>query len=568
MDNNPPSTMLNRQISSFISVLTFAIVSVFSSCEQSNPSATLVVTNANIWTGNPDQPRAQAMAVIGDSIIAVGTNDEVAQHTGSSTEVIDAGGKFITPGFIDTHVHLLDGGFNLSSVHLRDAQSPKEFTQRIADFAKTVPKGTWITGGEWDGSDWDELPSKEWIDEVTPDHPVYVMRLDGHMVLANSLALESAGVNRDTEDVSGGVILRNEKGELTGIFKDNAMNLISDKIPPRSHAQIDKALDDAMAYFASHGVTSVHNVWYPTDMAGIEEGLKRAYEQDRLLSRVYDLGALSEWESRAKMTSSDIDTKWLKSSGLKGVFDGALGSRTAAFFDPYADAPLDSGLFMLPKTDLYDWVSKADKASLQVAIHAIGDRAISVLLDNFEKIATENRERDRRFRVEHAQHVAPGDFDRFASLNVIPSVQPYHAIDDGRWAESVIGPQRIMTTYAFRSMMDAGATVAFSSDWPVAPGSVLLGIYAAVTRRTIDDKNPDGWVPEQKVTVEQALTAYTRNGAYASFDENIKGTLEVGKLADFVILSDDLTKIDPVKIRDLQVLQTYLGGKKVFDALR
>jgi predicted amidohydrolase YtcJ len=248
------------------------------------------------------------------------------------------------------------------------------------------------------------------------------------------------------------------------------------------------------------------------------------------------------------------------------VFVGALGSHTAAFLEPFTDDPSDSGLFMLPENDLYNWVSGADKVQLQVAIHAIGDRAIQTLLNNFERIQKENGDRDRRFRVEHAQHIAPIDIPRFAELNVIPSMQPYHAIDDGRWAEPLIGPERVKTTYAFKSLMDAGAKVAFGSDWPVAPGSPLLGIYAAVTRRTLDDKNPDGWVPEQKITAEQALIAYTINGAYASFEEDIKGTLAPGKLADFVIMSDNITKIDPIRIKDVKILQTYVGGKKMFDS--
>lgn len=553
--------MKNRRI---LPSILFAICAalLITGCQKPEPKASLIVTNGNIWTGNPDQPRAQAMAVVGDSIIAVGSNDEIAVYIGSTTEVLDVEGKFIAPGFIDSHVHLLDGGLNLSSVQLRDATSPEDFTLRVSEYAKTVPEGTWIIGGEWDGSDWGQLPTREWIDEVTPNHPVYVMRLDGHSVLANSLAMELAGIDSDVKDVPGGVIIRDDEGELTGIFKDNAMNLISDKIPAPSDATVDQALDDAMAYLASHGVTSAHNVWYPTDYDGTEAGLIRAHEDDRLLTRIYDLGALSEWESRAELNASFVDNKWIKSSGLKGVFDGALGSHTAAMFEPFADTPSDSGLFMLPESDLREWVANADKVGLQVAIHAIGDRAISVLLDNYAQISTENGTRDRRFRVEHAQHIAPKDFQRFAALDVIPSVQPYHVIDDGRWAENVIGPERIKTTHAYRTMLDAGITIAFGSDWPVAPASVLEGIYSATTRRTFDGKNPDGWVPEQKITVEEALTAYTRNAAYAAFDEDIKGTLQVGKLADFVVISDDLTKVDPVKIKYLKVLQTYVAEKR------
>jgi len=226
----------------------------------------------------------------------------------------------------------------------------------------------------------------------------------------------------------------------------------------------------------------------------------------------------------------------------------------------------DSGLFVNSKEDLYSWVSNADKSGEQVVIHAIGDRAINFLLNTYERVAQENGERDRRFRIEHSQHIAPGDIERYANLNVIASMQPYHAIDDGKWAEPLIGTERMKTTYAFRSLLDAGALLAFGSDWPVAPATPLEGIYAAVTRRTLDDKNPDGWIPEQKITVEEALRAYTKDAAYASFEEGIKGTLEPGKLADFVVLDNDITTIDPVKIRDVKVLQTFVGGKKVFDS--
>ncbi len=527
--------------------------------------ASLIVHNADIWTGNKSQPTAQAMAILGDTIVAVGSNKEVLQYKSASTQMMDAGGHFISPGFIDTHVHLLDGGFTLSSVQLRDAKSPEEFSRRIADFAKTIPAGTWITGMDWDGSDWGVLPSKQWIDSLTPHHPVFVTRFDGHSALANSLAMKLAGIDNNIKDVDGGVILRDKSNELTGIFKDNAMALITDKIPSPTDKQFDKALDDAMKHFASKGVTSVHQVWYPTDYKEIPRGLERAYQNKRLTLRIYSLDSLENWSKVGnKIDQKGIGNKWLKINGVKGVFDGALGSHTAAFNEPFTDAPDDKGLFMLPEKKLYRWASKADKLDIQLAIHAIGDRAINKLLNNFERIAAENGKKDRRFRIEHAQHIAPKDIPRFAQLDIIASMQPYHAIDDGRWAEKVIGAERIKTTYAFQSLIKEKAIVAFGSDWPVAPASVLQGIYAAATRRTIDDKNPDGWVPEQKISAEDALKSYTLNGAYASFEEDIKGSLEVGKLADFVIISENITKVSPVNIKDLQVLETYVGGVKVF----
>lgn len=535
-------------------------------CRKDHPVATHILYNANIWTGNSGSPRATAMAIQGDTILAVGSDEEILKLEGNGTFIEDMNGKFIVPGFIDTHVHLFDGGFSLSSVQLRDAATPEEFINRISAFAKTVPEGTWIMGGEWDGSQWGSLPTHEWIDSVTLKHPVFVTRLDGHMSLANSLAMKLAGVDNKVKDVDGGVIIRGKLKEPTGIFKDNAVALIASHIPPPSKRELDQAAAAAMKYFASNGVTTVHHVWYPSELPGQEESLRRINSVQGLKTRVYELGSLENWEARAKRVAKEgAGNRWLKINGLKGVFDGALGSHTAAFMKPFTDDPKDSGLLMFPEEDLYTWVSNADKNNLQVAVHAIGDRAINILLNTYERVTKENGARDRRFRVEHAQHIAPEDIQRFADLKVIASMQPYHAIDDGRWAEKIVGPERIKTTYAFKSLLDARATVAFGSDWPVAPAVPLLGIYAAVTRRTIDDKNPNGWIPEQKISVEQALECYTKNGAFASFEEGLKGTLETGKLADFVVMDSDLTKLDPVKIKDAKILQTYVGARKVYD---
>ena len=547
-------------------ILVFAIGAILS-CENEFQHADLIIVNANIWTGNEKQPNAEAMAVRGDSIIAIGAKQDILKFKNPSSKIIDVKGNYITPGFIDTHVHFLFGGFNLMSVQLRDAKTPDEFISRISQYAKTVPKGTWILGGEWDGSDWETLPSKDWIDNHTPEHPVFITGLSGHIALANSLAMELTGVTFEVEEVTGGVIGRNDSNELTGIFKDNAMNIISDKIPAATDEEMDKALIAAMNHFASKGVTTVHNVWYPAESEGHGETFERALNAKKLITRIYRLDALEKWETRAKKEKGkSIKSKWLKTNGLKGMFDGALGSHTAAFFEPYADDPSDNGLFLVPEKNLYDWVSNADKKHLQVAVHAIGDRAINTLLNNYENIISENGKKDRRFRIEHVQHIAPQDIKRVASLNVIASMQPSHTIDDGRWAEKVIGPERIKTTYAFKSLIDAGAIVSFGSDWPVASASPLEGIYAAVTRITLDGKNPEGWVPKQKITPEEALIAYTKNGAYASFEENVKGTLAPGKLADFVIISDDITKVEPQKIKDLKILKTFVGGEKVFDA--
>jgi predicted amidohydrolase YtcJ len=531
------------------------------------PSVTLAIVNARVWTGERAMPWAEAIAVRGDRIAAVGTSDEIRKLAAGLTPM-DAGGRLIVPGFIDTHVHFVDGGFRLASVQLRDAKTRDEFVNRIKAFAATVPEGTWITGGDWDHSLWGgELPQRAWIDAATPNHPVWVNRLDGHMALANSAALKAAGVTQGTKDIAGGEIVRLPGGEPTGLLKDNAMALVDKATPPPSDEMRARALAAAMKYVAEQGVTSVHNMGSWADLAAFE----RAHKSNALATRIYGVVPLAEWErlrdAVAKKAYGGADGRgddWLRVGGLKGYVDGSLGSHTAAFQEPFKDAPKDRGLLVNTPEDLYRWISGADKAGLQVMVHAIGDRANTLLLDIYERVIGEDGARDRRFRIEHAQHLAAGDIPRFAKLGVIPSMQPYHAIDDGRWAEKYIG-DRIKTTYAFRSLLDAGAVLAFGSDWFVAPPTPLEGIYAAVTRRTLDDRNPAGWVPEQKITVEEAVRAYTASAAHASFEESRKGTLAAGKLADLVMLDRNIFEVPAEEIRNVHVMMTMVGGKTVFE---
>ena len=523
----------------------------------------LAVVNARIWTGNAKRPWAEAIAARGDRIAAVGSSAEIRKMAGPDAKVIDAHGQMLVPGFIDSHTHIISAGRGLSMVKLRDASTRAEFVSRIGAFAKTLPKGAWITDGDWDHTLWGgDLPTRQWIDSVTPDNPLWVSRLDGHMGLANGLALAAAKITRATPEISGGVIVRDGGGEPTGLLKDNAQQLVDDAVPDPPPAVADRAFDAAMHYFAERGVTSAHNMgtWYDVSV------FERAHHNGRMITRIYAAVPLATWERlRDTVAARGHGDEWVRIGGLKGFVDGSLGSHTAAMLRPFDDAPTDSGLLVTSAESLYARTSGADKAGLHVMVHAIGDRAIRIQLDNYARVEKEDGPRDRRFRIEHAQHIAPADIPRFASLNVIASMQPYHEMDDGRWAEPIIGHERAKTTYAFRSILDAGAHLAFGSDWSVAPATPIEGIYGAVTRETLDGKHPGGWIPEQKISVEDALRAYTSGAAYASFEEQIKGTLESGKLADFVLIDRDLTRIPPAELRGAHVMMTVVGGRVVYE---
>ena len=527
---------------------------------------TLAIVNARVWTANPRQPWASGIAIAGDRIALVGSSAEISKlaAAASSARIIDAGGRLITPGFIDSHVHFITAGIGLASVQLRDAKTPEEFTRRIKAYAATVPAGTWITGGDWDHTLWGgELPRHEWIDSVTPNNPVWISRLDGHMALANNLAMAAGKVTPSTPGIDGGTIVRDAVGDPTGIFKDNAQSYIDKARPPFTNEISDRGLSAAMRFVAERGVTSVVNMGTFEDLATFE----RAHHAGTMITRIYAVTPISQWARlRDIVAARGKGDDWLRIGGLKGFVDGSLGSHTAAMFAPFSDSPKDSGFLVETEKDLYDWTSAGDKAGLQLIVHAIGDRAINTQLNIFERVMKEDGPRDRRFRIEHAQHLTAADVPRFAKLGVIPSMQPYHAIDDGRWAENVIGHDRAKLTYAFRSLQDAGARLAFGSDWFVAPPTPLEGIYAAVTRRTLDGKNPGGWIPEQKITVDDALRAYTVNGAYAAFSEDVKGSIERGKLADVVMIDPDITGVAPETIADAKVTMTIVGGRVVYEA--
>jgi len=532
-------------------------------CSSPEIPANVIFVGGTVWSGVPGEPMAEALAVKDGFIQAVGTNREVRALRGRGTEVVRLKGRMVVPGFIDSHTHFIPGGFQLSSVDLRDADSMEEFARRILEFSQPLEAGEWITGGDWDHEMWGgKLPEKSWIDAATLGNPVFVSRLDGHMALANSLALELAGITGSTSVPPGGeIVLDPETGEPTGILKDEAMSLVSRVMPEPTEEALDNALDDAIEHALSMGVTQTHHMGTWDDL----ETFRRARADGRLKMRLYSVVPISTWERLRDFVEENgrgDDQLWW--GGLKGFVDGSLGSTTAWFYDPYADDPSTSGLLTTDTASLRRWVLAGDEAGLQVIIHAIGDRANDWILDVYDEAAERNGPRDRRFRIEHAQHLSPEAITRFAELGVIPSMQPYHAIDDGRWAEKRIGPERLETTYAFRSLLDAGASLSFGSDWTVAPIDVRLGLFAALTRRTTDGANPGGWVPEEKVSLEEALTAYTWGSAHAGFMEGKVGRLEPGKYADLLVLSQDLFQMDAVEIPTVQVEVTMVGGEIVY----
>ncbi len=546
--------------------------------------ADLVLVNGKIWTGEPESkagsrksfgPRIEAVAISNGRFLAGGTNEEIKTYIGDETQVIDLGGRAAVPGFIDDHVHFMQGGFQLLAVDLKDARSETEFVRRLAEKAKSLPPGRWIEGGDWDEEAWPDakLPTRWMIDAVTPNNPVFISRYDGHATLANSLALKLAGVSRETQDVPGGVIVRDaQSGEPTGVFKDAAQDLFVNAIPRPTEAEFEEALKAGLAEARRVGVTSVEDITVDGDspngsFTGEIQLLRRAELEGWLTCRFYEITPIAGWKRLAEAgIAHDMGSDFLKLGAVKAFSDGSLGSRTAWMFQPFDDDPNNRGLpmpILNPPSGMEADVRGADAAGIQLAVHAIGDRANAEMLDIFTRVGGLDPAA-RRFRIEHAQHVRPQDFARFGKLGVIASMQPYHAIDDGRWAEKRIGHDRAASSYAWRSMRNAGAHLAFGTDWPVAPLNPLLGIYAAVTRATLDGKHPDGWFAEQKLTLEEALSAYTAGSAYAAFQENEKGSISPGKLADVVVLSDDLFSIPPEKIKDVQVVLTVVGGRVVY----
>ncbi len=552
------------------SILAFAFLFFFGiSCQSDgkNETADIVFLNGRVWTVESAQPEAEALAVKDNKIMMVGSLSDIKKISGDSTLVIDLKGTFVLPGFTDCHTHFIDGGFSLSCVQLGTARSREDFANLIRDKARELGPKAWILKGNWDHQRLDppELPSRDWVDDGTPENPVCLNRHDGHMVLVNSLALEMAGIAKDTPAPIGGEIVRDPlTGEPTGILKDAAMDLVMGLIPEPTLEEKMGAAAAALKEANRFGVTSIHDMGYTADF----QAYQKLLEQGRLTARLKLYIPIREIERLMGTNRESFpENDFLKIAGLKGFVDGSLGSSTALFFDPYSDDPEKRGILvsdMFPDGIMEERIMEADRAGLQVAVHAIGDEANHIILDIFENVILTNGQRDRRWRIEHAQHLIPEDFERFGKLRIIASVQPYHTIDDGRWAEQKIGKERSRLTYAFRTLSDHGVILVCGSDWTVAPLDPLTGIYAAVTRQTLDGKNPGGWIPEQKITLEEAIKGYTLNAAYAEFSEHLKGSIRQGKLADLVVLDQNLFEIPPERIMKTQVLMTVLDGKIVY----
>ena len=534
-------------------------------------AADLVFKNGKIWTVNPQQKEAQAIAIWHERILAMGSDVEIAPLIGLVTRVVDLAGKRVVPGFHDCHVHLLGAGRRLSQVSLKDAADEAEFGRRLSEYSSKLPRDRWMLGGGWDHDRAlnGVLPTAELIDKYVSNRPVYLNRYDGHMAIVNSVVLKLAGISAATKDPPGGVIYRKPGSqEPTGLLRDNAMGLVTPFVPEMSADEIAESVQAGLAEARRVGMTSLEDM--DGTGAASQRQLLRLYQQlakqGKLTARISLRWPLAEWEQLARLgLESGFGDHWVRVGGLKGYVDGSLGSNTAKMYEPYLNEPGTTGIFITPLDKLRQYSLGADKAGLNVAVHAIGDQANAELLGIFADVARINGPRDRRFRIEHAQHLRPDDYRRFREAGVTPSMQPYHVVDDGRWAEGRIGPERCASSYAYRSLLDAGARLAFGSDWPVAPLSALDGIDAAVNRRTLDGKNPNGWFPAQRITVQEAIEAYTLTAAYATFVEQDRGSLGPGKLADLVVLSRDV--LDPAArdhIAETQVEMTVVGGKIVY----
>lgn len=517
-------------------------------------TADLVVTNARIYTVNPKQPAASAIAVRQGRIIAVG--DSVSRYVGTSTTLIDAKGATIVPGLIDSHGHVRGLGDMLGELDLRGVTSEREIVAKVREAAAHAKAGEWIQGRAWDQNLWagKQFPNSRDISSAAPDNPVSLERVDGHALWVNRKALDTADINLRTADPPGGKILRDARGAPTGVLLDQAMQLINRKIPPATPQQIEQSLLRATEQCARVGLTTVHDagVQY-ADIAGYRSLIRKGQLPIHIYAMILYPNKLPD-----KLEIGD----YLTIRSIKLVADGALGSRGAAMIEPYSDDPGNRGLLILDRATIRAAAEKAIARGFQVATHAIGDRANRTVLDAYADVL--KGPNDKRFRVEHAQVVAPTDFARFKQLSLVASMQATHATSDMSWAPNRVGPKRIEGAYAWQTFLHLGVHVPNGSDFPVEDPNPLWGFYAAITRQKQDGTPPGGWFPKQKMSREEALRSWTIEGAYAAFEEGRKGSLEPGKMADFVMLSNDVMTVAAPEILKTRVMMTVVGGKIVF----
>ncbi len=551
----------------FITVALFAAFHVKSSRAQKVPTTTYY-THGRIYTNDPEHPWAEAMAISEGKITCIGKTDHVLLDCGGGqegVETINLKGQFLMPGFNDAHVHLGGAGADELAVPLTGVPSVEEMQKRLAAAVAQRKPGEWITGGGWDHTTWPEkkFPNRQQLDAVAPKNPVILTHISGHVAVANSLALKSAEIDKTTPNPPGGEIEHDALGEPTGMLKEGAaMSLVKVRIPDPSPEQRRKGIELVLQNVAKNGVTSVQDYSEWADFQVYQE-LKEA---GKLTVRI------TEWlpfnlpvdELQNMRVQGGTKDPWLKTGALKAFTDGALGSRTAAMLEPYSDDPSTTGILTNDPEKLTAMAIQRDKLGFQLAFHAIGDRANRIALDVFEAVAKANGKRDRRDRIEHAQVVAPLDFSRFAELHVIASMQPSHQTTDMRWAEDRIGRERILGAYAWATLLKSGARLAFGTDYNVEPISPFRGLYACVTRERPDGGPKNGWEPQEKISLEDCIRAYTSGSAYAQFEEGKKGELKAGEYADFIILSNDLTKVPPAQFTKTRVLRTVVGARTVY----
>ncbi|HEV2704675.1 MAG TPA: amidohydrolase [Pyrinomonadaceae bacterium] len=536
-------------------------------------AVSLILTNGKIFTADANNRLAQAVAVADGRIVAVGTSAEIAARY-TSARTVNLGGRLVTPGFNDAHIHFIGGGFSLLRVDLVGAQSLQEAKRRIAARVRESRPGAWILGRGWDHTLWGgQWPTRQDLDEVAPANPVFLQRIDGHVSWANTLALTKANVTRETVAPAGGEILKDARGEPTGILKETAGSLVANVVPQPSPEETLEAAERALAEARRYGITSIQD--------------NSTYEATKLYRQLHAQGRLTvrvaEWQNfedsvaelqrqRTEFATFKDDPLMLRLTALKGYVDGTLGSRTAAMLAPFADDPTNSGIPRRPPEELTRMIVERAQAGFQIALHAIGDRANRMALEGFAAAlrpnggdATAARGRTARHRVEHAQVVAPSDFARFRDLGVIASMQPSHAISDKRWAQDRLGEYRVQGAYAWHMMRSFGVRVPFGTDWPVEPISPYLGLYAAVTRQSTEGDPPGGWWPQERLSIADAIRCYTTESAYATFEEGEKGRIAVGMLADMVVHTRDLLSIPPEEILRTEAHMTLLGGRIVYE---